>query len=192
MSKRKIFLELRDEIARKPWGLAFETLMDKRRPKEPVERCPVKLLQIIQQLFPTHGPPLLNSIIDSLKSTPVPITTTEIEKLADRLKCGKAPGADGIPAEAVKVAMRMFARVFQKVFHNILTTGQFPSVWKKQLLVLIPKPGKTPGNLSALRPLGLIDVLVKALEMVILDRLTPYTEGEHGLSDDHLSGGHCR
>ena len=97
LGKRKILFELRIEIARHPWGLAFETLMGKRRPKKPVERCPVKLLQIIQLLFPTHGPPQLNSIIDSPESTPVPIMTTEIEKLADRLKCGKAPGPDGLP-----------------------------------------------------------------------------------------------
>ena len=79
--------------------------------------------------------------------------------------------------------MLAYPDVFKNVLMNTLTTGQFPSMWKRQKIVLIPKPGKPPGHPSALRPLGLVDNLAKVQEMVILDRLTKYTEGPHGLSD---------
>ncbi|XP_049300623.1 uncharacterized protein LOC125774492 [Anopheles funestus] len=117
------------------------------------------------------------------ESEPEPITVDEILRIADRLKPGKAPGPDGLPNEAVMVAMKAYPAVFQTVLQTTLLSGQFPSLWKKQKLVLIPKPGKPPGDPSAFRPLGLIDTMAKVQEMTLLDRLVQYTEGEHGLSE---------
>lgn len=77
--------------------------------------------------------------------------------------------SDGILAEAVKVTMKAFLRVFKDIFQTILSAGQFPQLRKKLMLVLIAKPGKTAGEQSALRPLGLNYILPKALEIVILD-----------------------
>nr|XP_049466042.1 uncharacterized protein LOC125907478 [Anopheles coluzzii] len=74
-SKRQHFLKLCDEIARKPWGLAFNTLMNKVKSSEPVEQCPVKLKSIIETLFPTHAPPNLSPTINTPETDPVPITT---------------------------------------------------------------------------------------------------------------------
>uniref|UniRef100_A0A182W923 Reverse transcriptase domain-containing protein n=1 Tax=Anopheles minimus TaxID=112268 RepID=A0A182W923_9DIPT len=79
--------------------------------------------------------------------------------------------------------MQAYPSVFQAILQNTLSSGQFPSIWKRQKLVLIPKPGKPPGDPSALRPLGLVDNLAKVQEMPILDRLTTYTEGQDGLSE---------
>ena len=105
----------------------------------------------------------------------MPITRQETINLANRLKYGKAPGIDGIPYKAIRAAMLAYPDVFKNVLMNTLTTGQFPSMWNRQKLVLIPKPGKPPGHPSALRPMGLVDNLAKVQEMVILDRLTKKT-----------------
>ncbi|XP_052901358.1 uncharacterized protein LOC128307518 [Anopheles moucheti] len=58
-SKRRHFHELCATVAREPWGSAFKVLMGKERKHEPVERCPIKLKGIIEQLFPTHDAPVL-------------------------------------------------------------------------------------------------------------------------------------
>ncbi|XP_055614802.1 uncharacterized protein LOC129761118 [Toxorhynchites rutilus septentrionalis] len=63
-----------------------------------------------------------------------------------------------------------------------LDGGYFPDMWKKQRLVLLPKPGKPPGDPSSYRPICLLDTLGKLLEKIILNRLSRCTESEHGLS----------
>lgn len=45
-----------------------------------------------------------------------------------------------------------------------------------------PKPGKPPGNLSANKPICLLDKTAKSQEKIILNRLEMYTEGAGGLS----------
>ena len=61
--------------------------------------------------------------------------------------------------------------------------GHFPDRWKIQKLVLLPKPGKPPGYPASYRPICLLDTVGKLLERLILNRLTTFTEGEHGLSN---------
>ena len=135
--------------------------MNKVKSSEPLEQCPVKLKSIIETLFPTHVPPNLSHTVNRPGTDPVPITRQEIINLADRLKCGKAPGIDCIPINAIKAAMLAYPDVFKNVLMNTLTTGQLQSMWKRQKFVLIPKPGKPLCHLSALRPLGLVDNLAK-------------------------------
>ncbi|XP_065072524.1 uncharacterized protein LOC135696917 [Ochlerotatus camptorhynchus] len=63
-----------------------------------------------------------------------------------------------------------------------LDVGIFPDAWKQQRLVLLPKPGKPPGDPSTYRPICLLDTTGKLLESVILNRLSAYTEGVDCLS----------
>uniref|UniRef100_A0A182YTD2 Reverse transcriptase domain-containing protein n=1 Tax=Anopheles stephensi TaxID=30069 RepID=A0A182YTD2_ANOST len=97
-SKRRCFLELCAEIARKPCGFAYKTVMRKAKTrKEPVERCPEKLKGIIAQLFPEQEPPQLSFAFSTPESVLEPITIDEVLKIAEHFKPEKAPGPDGIP-----------------------------------------------------------------------------------------------
>ncbi|CAB0038342.1 unnamed protein product, partial [Trichogramma brassicae] len=55
--------------------------------------------------------------------------------------------------------------------------------WKRQRLVLLPKPGKPPEEPSSYRPLCMLDTAGKILERIICDRLEAITESPEGLSD---------
>ncbi|CAB0033705.1 unnamed protein product [Trichogramma brassicae] len=63
--------------------------------------------------------------------------------------------------------------------------GQDPlrSPWKRQTLVLLPKPGRPPDAPSSYRPLCMLDTAGKIFERIICRRLEVYTEGPSGLSD---------
>ncbi|CAB0040069.1 unnamed protein product, partial [Trichogramma brassicae] len=59
----------------------------------------------------------------------------------------------------------------------------FPSSWKRQRLVLLPKPGKPPDEPSSYRPLCMLDTAGKILERIICDPLEAFTERPGGLSE---------
>ncbi|CAB0030936.1 unnamed protein product, partial [Trichogramma brassicae] len=63
------------------------------------------------------------------------------------------------------------------------TVRSFSTCWKRQRLVLLPKPGKPPDEPSSYRPLCMLDTAGKILERIIRDRLEVFTERPGGLSD---------
>ena len=95
------------------------------------------------------------------------------------MKADKAPGPDGIPNVALKVAIQEYPDMFRKTLQKCV----FPDIWKRQQLILLPKPGKPPGVPSSYRTICLLDTLGKLLERVINNRLTTYSEGEGGLAN---------
>ncbi|CAB0035520.1 unnamed protein product, partial [Trichogramma brassicae] len=94
-------------------------------------------------------------------------------------------GPDGIPNSALKIAVAARPDIFLRVYTTCLETGVFPSSWKRQRLVLLPKPGKPPDEPSSYRPLCMLDTAGKILERIICDRLEAFTERPGGLSERH-------
>lgn len=103
--------------------------------------------------------------------------------LCSRIGDNKAPGLDLIPNKALKVALKTRPIVFARLFKKCLEIGKFPENWKKQKLILIPKPGKTLGEPQSYRPICLLDTLGKCLESVVYNRLQNAVDMVNGLSE---------
>lgn len=187
LSKKACLEELCRNANSNPWGDAYRVAMAKiRGPAVPPERCPEKMKAIVDALFPQHeltGWPPTPYGAQEDQEAEARITNEELITIAKALKTKKAPGPDGIPNVAVRTAILTNPELFRITFQRCINDGNFPDIWKRQNLVLLPKPGKPPGDPSAYRPICLLDTVGKVLERVILNRLTKYTEGEHGLSD---------
>ncbi|XP_068140062.1 uncharacterized protein [Drosophila tropicalis] len=67
--------------------------------------------------------------------------------------------------------VRLQPEKFADVFSKCLKECTFPEIWKKQNLVLIPKPNKPLEDPSGYRPLCMLDVAAKILEKIISTRL---------------------
>lgn len=186
-SKSNSFKELCQDADANPWGNAYRVAMAKiRGPSLAAETCPDKLKVIVEGLFPSHDPtiwpPTPYDDEGGSNAEGHLITNEELVAVAKGLKAKKAPGPDGIPNAALKSAIQAFPDWFRTVLQKCLDEGHFPDKWKVQKLVLLPKPGKPPGDPSSYRPICLLDTLGKLLERIILNRLTKYTESEHGLA----------
>jgi hypothetical protein len=48
-----------------------------------------------------------------------------------------------------------------QLFNVILLHGYFPAQWKFAQIILIPKPGKPPHQLSSYRPISLLPIASK-------------------------------
>ncbi|KAI5732103.1 hypothetical protein M8J77_021567 [Diaphorina citri] len=67
------------------------------------------------------------------------------------MKSKKAPGPDGILPEIVKSAVMAVPEWVLAVMNKILLNGDFPSMWKRAKVVLLPKPGKPAFQPSSYR-----------------------------------------
>lgn len=184
-SKKECFQNLCQDANTTPWGDAYRIVMARMKGgSTPIDRSPEMMSKIIQGLFPHHErtpwpptPYVIEAPADETR-----ITVEELLAAAKSLKTNKAPGPDGITNQVLKVAIKENPNMFRSTLQGCMDTGLFPDRWKRQKLVLLPKPGKPHGDPSAYRPICLIDTVGKLLEKVILNRLTLYTEGANGLS----------
>ena len=86
------------------------------------------------------------------------------------MKCGKATGIDGIPAEFLEYSPKILIEILVKLFNAILSSGCFPLQWATGLIVpIFKKSGREePGNY---RDISLISVMCKVFSGILLNRL---------------------
>ncbi|EFN72276.1 Putative 115 kDa protein in type-1 retrotransposable element R1DM, partial [Camponotus floridanus] len=97
---------------------------------------------------------------------------TEVVRLIKkRPSKNTAPGPDNIKSLVWKrVSGTVFGHL-ANIFTLCLRKGIFPKIWKRAILVLIPKgPISVPGEVKA-RPICLLDDIGKTLERIIADRI---------------------
>lgn len=96
------------------------------------------------------------------------------EELSNILrKCSsasKAPGMDGIKATFLKHLPESFIKLMLSIYNMYIRKGEFPKLWKRSILILIPK---SELNLTSpkVRPICLLSELGKTLERVIENRI---------------------
>lgn len=123
--------------------------------------------EVVQGLFPTHDPFTFDANSDQ---GIFPFTEAELTLAAKKLKGGKAPGPDGIPAEMIKLSVTADATAIANVMNTCLQRGVFPVQWKKGTLRLIPKEGHTELT-PKYRPICLLNAAGKLLEQLLNKRL---------------------
>lgn len=100
----------------------------------------------------------------------------------EKLKAGKSPGPDGMPAEVVKEVMKAEPKCLRALMNSLFGKGRFPKRWKVAKVVFLWK-GKWPMELaSSHRPIYLLDAIGKLFEGLIRDRLEKEWEARGGLS----------
>ncbi|CAB0039551.1 unnamed protein product [Trichogramma brassicae] len=167
-------------LGQKPYRICHVT---PRMPAGKQPSSPLLVRGAVAALFPRvpSGPALR---LPRRAEEPIPaVTLEELKGAQSRIKERSAPGPDGIPNSALKIAIATRPDIFLRVYTMCLETGVFPSGWKRQRLVLLPKPGKPPDEPSSYRPLCMLDTAGKILERIICDRLEAFTERPGGLSE---------
>lgn len=184
-SKKAAFQELIDAAEENVFGAGYLVVLSRLRGgRAPPETERARLESIVTELFPQHPPfnwPSISSEEEQEQpadqQTPwTQVTIPELRLIASTMPNKKAPGLDGIPNAAVKAAILAYTDVFQALYQSCLETATFPAPWKRQRLVLLPKPGKPPGSSGSYRPLCMLDALGKVLEKLILNRLHNHLE----------------
>jgi len=81
----------------------------------------------------------------------------------------------------VKTLLFLHPGAVASLYNTCLLEGTLPDSWKRQKLLLLPKPGKPTGEASSRRPICLLDTIGQDFERVIATRLNAAMKDAGGL-----------
>ena len=145
-----------------------------------------------EAFFPTPPAPDLTDIETYEYPEPLPfpeITRSEMRKAVARLRSGKAPGADGIPNQALKAGAELLIPLWLIIMNDAMRRGLHPQAWKSSITVALRKPGK--GDYSqpkSYRPIALLNTMGKLMESILATRMNYWMEEFHLIPEDHIGG----
>ncbi|CAB0036726.1 unnamed protein product [Trichogramma brassicae] len=183
-SKRRCWSALCDEVDRDAWGRPYIAVMSHLRgPRTMLPREPSLVQRTVATLFPTVTEALIRPPARPAGAVIPGVTLGELRGAYTRIQDGAAPGLDGVPNRALKLAVALRPDAFLQVYSACLSGDVFPSPWKRQRLVLLSKAGRPPDAPSSYRPLCMLNMAGKILKRIICRRLELYTEVLDGFSD---------
>ena len=103
-----------------------------------------------------------------------------------KLRKGKLPGLDGIPAELIQHSRKSAIKALHILCKKIWSTEKWPDEWKNQEFVVIHNSGSTK-DCGNYRTIALISHASKILLTIILNRLQNKIE-EDSLKKEQVSG----
>ena len=105
-----------------------------------------------------------------------------------KLNPNKSFGYDLINTGKILKELPKTAIVYIKMLFNaIIRASHIPSQWKVAQIIMIPKPGRPPNEVTFYRPISLLPIMSKLFEKLLLVRLkTPVSEDK--LIPDHQFG----
>ena len=112
-------------------------------------------------------------------TTPDPVnisdtfSQSELTAALQHLKPGKAPGPDSICPELKLHAGAALKSWLRNSLSSCLRRLKIPKIWRRALVVAIPKPTKSVGNPKSYRPISLLCVPYKIVERLIYARVEP-------------------
>ena len=115
------------------------------------------------------------------------VTPTEVKREIQLLSSKKTPGFDLITGEVLKRLPRKAVVKVTNLVNASFRLQHVPQSWKVAEVIMIPKPGKPPHEVSSYRPISLLPIMSKLLEKLLLKRLKPIIE-ERQLIPNHQFG----
>ena len=103
-------------------------------------------------------------------------TSQEFAAALKHLKPGKAPGPDSICPEPITHAGAALKSWLCGFLSSCLRHLKTPKVWRRALVVAIPKPQKPVEDLKSYRPISFVCVPYKILERLIHARVEPIVD----------------
>ncbi|KAM7299024.1 hypothetical protein ISCGN_019591 [Ixodes scapularis] len=111
-----------------------------------------------------------------------PFTMAELQgALFSITKLHGAPGPDMITVTALRNLPEAAIQELLDISNESWELGQLPAIWRHASVIPIPKPGRTPKQLTDMRPISLTSHVGKLMERMALMRLEWHIEANNVL-----------
>jgi len=126
---------------------------------------------------PERTPPTLPDIV-RVKLVLVKTSESEVKGILLKVDENKAVGPDNISPRLLRQCADELASPLSTLFNHCLQTSTWPKAWKTSNVVPVHKKGGK-SEVKNYRPVSLLSVLSKALETVVVSRVTDHLERHH-------------
>lgn len=107
-----------------------------------------------------------------------PYTEEEVLNAVNSMSPKKAPGDDNLTADIWQRFAQGHLSFMTQLFNKCLSMGFFPKCWKVARVIAIPKQGRKDKSVGSFRPIGLLPVIGKVMEKLVISRLTYHAQKE--------------
>ncbi|KMQ85662.1 reverse transcriptase [Lasius niger] len=121
------------------------------------------------------------------KADEADIPPISLKELKNMCRHNKAPGYDLITGQIMKQLPDLALRKLQYIINVCFKLRYVPRHWKTAEVIVIPKPGKPPTEVTSYRPISLLPIMSKIFEKILLKRLSKLIE-ERQLLPNHQFG----
>ncbi|GFW40231.1 probable RNA-directed DNA polymerase from transposon BS [Trichonephila clavipes] len=116
---------------------------------------------------------------------------SELREAVGHIRCAKSPGPDNFHPEFLKHLGCNALSVLLTLYNHSWKYG-VPAIWKKAIVVPIPKKNKPLDDLNSYRPISLTSILSKVMERMITSRLDWYLETNNLLTSSQAGFRKCQ
>ncbi|GFU10212.1 probable RNA-directed DNA polymerase from transposon BS [Trichonephila clavipes] len=116
---------------------------------------------------------------------------SELREAVGHIRCAKSPGTDNFHPEFLKHLGCNALSVLLTLYNHSWKYG-VPAIWKKAIVVPIPKKNKPLDDLNSYRPISLTSILSKVMERMITSRLDWYLETNNLLTSSQAGFRKCQ
>ena len=111
------------------------------------------------------------------------VTEREVYGVIKRINVSKSSGIDNISSSVFKVAFEYLIPEITHMYNLSIGTAKFPNLWKKALVIPIPKKGDLT-RVQNYRPISLLPLPGKVMEKLIHQRLSTHLETNSLLANE--------
>lgn len=125
---------------------------------------------IIQTFFDSCNLPILSQ--EDRDFLNAHLSIMDIQQTISTLKCGKAAGPDGYPAEFYKEFRDLLTPYLLKMYTQANLDGTLPPTLNEAIITVILKKRKDPEEVTSYRPISLLSCDQKMLAKILASRLS--------------------
>ena len=151
-----------------------------------------KKIEILQEkffllFFQTNINDIANSFIFLTMSFDLHISENEVKQIIKKIKADKASNISNILNKALQTNLAELILILMSLFNTYVTYKYYSKQFKKTQIIVLCKSKKSDyTDLKIYRLIALLNIMKKALKLIMIKRLSNITETHHMLSDAQM------